>query len=229
MKKALLALLVLIGLAALPSARADVMPNLTLPPWDNGPLGGYLSPAAYHARYDNKLIANRAIHWGWLRTFTPPDVLGASTNEVFNSMATFTGVQYSTDNGTTWISVGDFSAPALTTILVTNVGPLSYDTEMTGLDIDFSTPLGLVKIKEDPARASTGHTTLTWNSVKNGYEVDSFFDVYTEISFDNGGSWTQSDGPVRMYWECPEPSAISLGLLGLGLAGLARCRRGRKA
>jgi hypothetical protein len=83
-------------------------------------------------------------------------------------------------------------------------------------------------IRESPTLASTGQTTLT--AVTGGYQIDSFFDVFTELSLDGGISWMpDTSGPMRMDYMCiPEPAAISL--LGLGVAGLLMMyRRGHKA
>ena len=71
------------------------------------------------------------------------------------------------------------------------------------------------------APGSTSVTALGGDS----YQVDSFFDVWPEISFD-GNNWIPADDSVTMTIT-PEPS--SLALLGLGALALAiRVRKGRK-
>jgi len=230
MKKSIMVFSVLVGFVLLPLARADVMPNLTLPPMDgNGfALGSYTSPEQYHALYDSVFRFNTAIHYNWASSFAPP-AYGFTDTHSFNSDVHLIGGAYSPNGGGTWIPVGDIYAPALTTVRITGVGPLDYSTEMLGLNITASTPLGTVLIRESPTLASTGHTTLT--AVSGGYTVDSFFDVFTEISLDGGNSWIpDSLGPVHVLYECPEPGTTSIGLLGLGLAGLLRMhRRSRKS
>jgi hypothetical protein len=231
MKKAVLIISALLSLAALPLARADVMPNLTLPPMNaqGQALGSYSTPEQYHALYDNVFRFPAATHANWVNSFSLP-ALGFTATHSFNSTAYITGAEYSPNGGATWLPVGNIvSSSAFATVKVTCVGTLDYSTEMLGLDITASSPLGPVMIRESPTLASTGHTTLT--PVTGGYTVNSFFDIYTEISLDGGMNWIpDSLGPTLVQYACPEPSATAVGLLGLALAGLfAIRRRGCKA
>ena len=50
-----------------------------------------------------------------------------------------------------------------------------------------------VMIRESPTLASTGQTMLTDQGGGN-FRIDSFFDVFTELSLDGGQSWTPSNG-----------------------------------
>lgn len=77
-------------------------------------------------------------------------------------------------------------------------------------------------IREDAALESSGQTQIT--DLGGGlYEIDSFFDVYTEISDDGGSNWDDCAGSTRIYL-VPEPATIILFSLG----GLILLRR-RKA
>ena len=68
---------------------------------------------------------------------------------------------------------------------------------------------------------SPGHTTLT--TLPGGmYHIDSFFDVFTELSIDGGQTWHPSSGPAHLEL-IPSPGAV--GVLGLG--GLLTLRRRR--
>ncbi len=70
-----------------------------------------------------------------------------------------------------------------------------------------------ILIREDPSRASTGQTDII--DLGGGlYHIDSFFDVFTEISINGGSSWTPSDNSVRMTL-VPEPATLGLSVLGL--------------
>lgn len=92
-----------------------------------------------------------------------------------------------------------------------------FDTEMLQLDING----GGLMIRESPTRPSTGQTSVT--SLGGGiYQINSFFDVFTELSLDGGQSWIPSDGSLRMDLH-PTPAAA--GLLALG--GLVAARRRR--
>jgi hypothetical protein len=73
-----------------------------------------------------------------------------------------------------------------------------YDTEMLQLDITgVSLPPGMM-IRESPTKASTGKTAIS-PAAGGGFIIDSFFDVFTELSMDNGNSWQAStSAPPRM-------------------------------
>ncbi|MGA2497472.1 MAG: PEP-CTERM sorting domain-containing protein [Tepidisphaeraceae bacterium] len=98
----------------------------------------------------------------------------------------------------------------------------TFDTEMTQLDLSGTTPLGTALIRESPTHASTGQTTIV--DMGGGvYNINSFFDVFTELSVDGGNSWIPSQGSTRLTL-LPEPASLSLaGFAVLGL--LARRRR----
>lgn len=103
----------------------------------------------------------------------------------------------------------------------------TFDTEIIAMDLSGSVgPLPII-IRESPTQPSTGQTTIT--DLGGGlYHIDSFFDVFTELSVDGGSSWIPATGPVRMDLEpaegpIPEPGSLALWLLGC--AGLTRKRR----
>ena len=80
------------------------------------------------------------------------------------------------------------------------------------MSLSGNAPMGPILIREDPYRASTGQTDIT--DLGGGlYHIDSFFDVFTELSVDGGMTWIASDSSTRMYL-VPEP--VTLTLLGIG-------------
>ena len=77
------------------------------------------------------------------------------------------------------------------TVGITNLGPDSgdtlYGTELTELNISGGTlPMG-VMIRESPTRASLGETRI--QPTRAATMIDSFFDIYIEVSTDFGRSW----------------------------------------
>jgi PEP-CTERM motif len=98
------------------------------------------------------------------------------------------------------------------------VEPRVFDMEMLEMnlsgEIDPTTPFLL---RESPTESSTGVTTLT--SLGGGqYQIDSFFDIFTELSLDGGNTWTPAVAQV------PEPSTFVLMTLA-GLSALFLRRR----
>ena len=96
----------------------------------------------------------------------------------------------------------------------------TFATEILSMDLSS----GPLRVRQDPNRRSLGTTTI--NPLGGGlYHIDSFFDVFTELSIDGGGSWTRSDTSTRLTL-VPEPSSIVLAATAfLCLLGFARRRR----
>lgn len=105
---------------------------------------------------------------------------------------------------------------------------LMFDTEMLQLDIRGSSPLGPLMIRESPTLPSRGASRI--DDLGGGqYHIDSFFDVFTELSLDGGQSWIPSrgDGPggSTHFAASPVPEPASVATLGLGVLALLRKRR----
>ncbi len=103
-----------------------------------------------------------------------------------------------------------------------------FDTEMLALSL-VGLPGGLM-IRESPSRPSMGQTAIRNlgpggpGPVCDPCTIDSFFDVFTELSIDGGQTWEQASGPLRLTSAAiPEPS-IAL-LLAPPAAALFALRR----
>lgn len=96
-----------------------------------------------------------------------------------------------------------------------------FDNELLQLTID-GMLLGIpFTLREDPDRASTGQTSIT--DLGGGlFRIDSFFDVFTELSLD-GSPFVDCDpcGRVELV-AIPEPVSVALLGMGLGLLAMAR-------
>jgi len=88
----------------------------------------------------------------------------------------------------------------------------TFDTEILSMSLSGNAGGDFIEIRESPARASEGKKKV--DDLGGGqFEIDSFFDVFTEISINSGPFQPQTNEAVRMEltW-LPEP-AQGLGLL----------------
>jgi hypothetical protein len=119
-----------------------------------------------------------------------------------------------------------------------------WDTEMLSMSLSgvVMTPLGpmTMMIRESPTLASTGHTTVTRGSTapESGhddeppmggmplFQINSYFNVNTELSLDGGQTWIPAEFAVGVNL-VPEPGSFGIAAVA-GLAALAwRGRRRR--
>ena len=72
-------------------------------------------------------------------------------------------------------------------------------------------------LRESPTLVSPGQATIT--DVGGGqFRIDSFFDVFTELSLDGGQTWIPNQSGATHLELVPEPAAWGLVLCGLLLA-----------
>src|SRR5207253_3253402 len=87
-----------------------------------------------------------------------------------------------------------FSAPAAVQVQVNSRSDLDngntrfFDTEMLALNLSGGTLPGSVMVRESPSKASLGRTSVRTDST--GYQISSFFDIFTEVSLDGGATWS---------------------------------------
>jgi len=187
--------------------------------------GGYVSPADVHACYaliglGNPLCLVQGDH----SFFTNPhyDVVPGTSNGLDQFGSTFTGMATGASLGTNVMPL-TLSGPVQVEIFnrPSNNMTGTFDTEM--LQLDLSGGPGIM-IRESPTLASTGMTKITDNG--NGtFHIDSFFDIFTELSLDGGATWTPSTAPTHVDLVTPEPATF--GILGLGSLALVIFRRRR--
>jgi hypothetical protein len=186
--------------AELVTGSADLPPN-----------GAYISPDEYFEYHDIGLdiILDNPV----LDQFTNiyREAVGNDEMETFDAVFTANEI----DQGLGLIT---FTGPVqvLTTDRLLGTTGL-FDAEIVSMSLSS----GSMMIREDPDFASTGQTEIT--DLGGGlYQIDSFFDVYTEFSPDGGSNWYDSDVSTYIYL-VPEPATIAL--LSVGCLALLRKRR----
>jgi len=184
------------------------------------PTGEYLTPANVHAMYHGPgltVVLSNIEH----RAFAPVARTPSGPNEIedFNSQA----LGMISANGGPNDNM-NANGPVRTEVFgkVGNVTG-TFNTEMLQLNLSgVSAIYGPFMIRESPTLASLGQTTIT--DIGGGlYHIDSFFDVFTELSVDGGQSWIPSDSSTRVVLD-PEPSTCALACLTVGLLTLRRSR-----
>jgi hypothetical protein len=180
------------------------VPEDCLPPAGSA----YSGSIAHHFSFFGTTVdlANLALRNFSSCSSPPASVPSATATSSFNALMDFTA----SVNGAGAVP-GTSNAQA--TIMVRfnhQTGSTRYfDTEMLQLDLSGpSLPLGAM-IRESPTMPSVGQTTI--QSLGGGnYAIDSFFDIFFEISLDGGQNWApESSGPGRLALNgpgCPTPA-----------------------
>ena len=98
-----------------------------------------------------------------------------------------------------------------------------YSTQLVGFDL-FGLPEGLLLTLDD-LRPSLGRVSLIDTPI--GTIVDSYFDLYTVLGIDGEmlPSLNASRLVLRAPETIPEPVTATLGLISLGVLGMAMRRR----
>jgi hypothetical protein len=127
-----------------------------------------------------------------------PSAAGGAVIQSFTSQVS---LELSTDAGANWQSV--VAAPpglARAALETSDSGTRTFDTEMLQLDLSAGLPEGL-RIRESPSLPSRGRTSAT--ETGQGYQIDSFFDIFLEVSLDDGQTWTPGSTAVELDLSSP--------------------------
>jgi hypothetical protein len=217
---------------------ADVVMNSPdLPPVGNDVNGnptGYRTPAMVHAQYNGvpvpmtSLTADVTLRDINHRPLNPVmrTPVGPDEIEQFPSEATGTGDVVIPGFGTIPNIPLMLSGP-VETIVFNKVGNTTgtFQTEMLSLSLTGSVPVPLpggtlpVAIRESPTLPSRGQTTI--QDLGGGlYRIDSFFDVFTELSIDGGMTWTPSQGSTHVVLSSVPEAHQWLLLMAAAVGGL---------
>ena len=160
--------------------------------------------------------------FGFTTSTPPPLDVGTSVLDVFD--LSISGL-FSLNGGPAGAFLG--SGHAEVSVLKTvgaNGSPLGeFETEILALQL-VGLPGGAM-LQESPTLQSKGKTKIV-DEPGGLFRINSFFDVFTELSIDDGKNWVASVDPRFIRVSIPEPSAAVLVGLGLlGALGYARIRR----
>ena len=216
------------------SAAVDISsPNL--PPIGNDLNGnptGYLTPQQVHAMYSGPglvLVLSQAIHQPFADQNLFRETVPGTNNEHEHFDSTLTAMVSANGSPDQPVSL---SGP-VDTLVLGKAGNTTgtFQTEMLSLNLSGNSPFGPVMIRESPTLQSLGQTSIT--STTGGFHIDSFFDIFTELSVDGGQSWIpDSNGPAHVSLQSlssvPEPGTLAWGA-AMGLVFGLRRMRARRA
>jgi hypothetical protein len=119
-------------------------------------------------------------------------------------------------DGQNWSPAQAVGQVVMTITNTTGTGSTStFDTEMLQLDLQgFGDPFGPFMIRESPTKQSLGKHTL--RSDPRGYRVSSFFDVFLELSTNDGQTWVPAERSIRLLPSLPPavPGSIFASHIG---------------
>ena len=101
--------------------------------------------------------------------------------------------------------------------LSSNGSSCGIQIELVALSL-VSTLSSTVRLRESPTLASFGAMTIQSDGSGMGGSFASFFDVFFELSFDAGATWTPQ-GPLRLASSSAQWSTVESGLLVNGSVG----------
>lgn len=135
---------------------------------------------------------------GGYPNITPPP---PPTGMAVFSVPGIASLDYSSDFGLTFQT---FTVPCQMLMQVVfngNVGGTAYyDTEILAMSLEggpLSEPI-MIRERQDPEASSTG--LLSVLEVPGGYQIASFFDIWTELSVDGGASWLPDDNETTVLY-----------------------------
>jgi hypothetical protein len=152
-----------------------------LPP----PNGMYLCTDDYFAFYAPGIVIKNWSNRLFSSSIVPPPP-GYPVTHSFSTKAEF---EISFDGGSTWqsVEVNNVSETMYIEYQNTVDGNDIYNAEVTSLTVSGGGLPMCVQIRESPFQVSSGQTRI--KPIPGGYQISSFFDIYTEVSTDCGMSW----------------------------------------
>lgn len=196
----------LLSLAALSSCTSVdnglVEPGVTVTDVMLPVVGAVYRGGAPHVFSGGEVALFCGIHGGFSGSVSPPRSIGQTVLSEYT--ATFEGelvlrppVVASTV--THALSVQARMAESIE-LVASDGGVLTFDAELVTFALEGTEMPDGVRVRESPSVASSGTTTVTPSSDGQS-RVQTFYDVWLEISLDDGRSWELAEAAVRMTLE----------------------------
>jgi hypothetical protein len=184
----------------------------------------YCQPTTnWPVKFGPNIAARNFKHRNLPNSINPP-ALGQTA--FYSANNTLIEAELSTDGGATFNAGSALAQMAVRIHHTVDAGPHRYfDTEMLQLNLSGgSLPPGVL-LRASPTLPSTGEHIIR-QAGPTGLTVGSYFDVFLELSVDNGITWAPASGPVHMTLPAPGtiapiPTLSQWGLILLGLLLLA--------
>lgn len=142
------------------------------------------------------------VHGGFSSAVAPPAAVGQTALSAYT--ATFVGELTLEPPAVTSAETHSLDLSARMEESITLAGQsggvLTFETELVTFELQGTgMPTGIL-VRESPDRASAGVTTVT--AVSGGQNrVETYYDVWLDVSLDAGRTWTRAEQPVRMTLE----------------------------
>jgi len=178
------------------------------------PLGNYVSQTGTSIKFQTGSIVRNIVK-RFPTASIPPPPPGPPVIHAYSDLMLF---QLSLDQGGTWI---DIVAPCINTSQLTFMAIDPPTNLYAGEHLAMTCAGGNlppgVMLRESPTRASTGQYTTRLTML--GYMINSFFDVFLEMTMDGGMTWFPADNSIMLeLYECPtitiEPATLPAGQVG---------------
>jgi hypothetical protein len=206
--------------AACPEASAVITSNPLLPP-DTGVYFSHQFPPLEYTASELQVLATEIVLDPFAET-AERNLLGLDELEVFD--ATFTAGLSINIGGSLFIEgVGELAGPVSTiTLAKADLTTGTFLAEIVEMSLSGEFGGVSLMVRESPTLPSSGITSIT--DLGGGlYNIDSFFDVFTELSVDGGETWMPANESTRMFLVVPEPATIVI--FGLGAFLMSKKRK----
>jgi hypothetical protein len=207
-------------------ARPSVIrPDPSLPPEPDPPdcdqvVSGYAG-IDLHARFPGGIDFSNPLHKCFENVQVSTDPGTGDETERFDSV-----VQGTFDIGAGPQSVELAGPVEIRTLRKGGATTGTFDTEIVSMSLSGDVGGVHIDVRESPGRESPGETRI--DDIGGGeFQIDSFFDVFVELSVDGGPFMSQTNEATRMDL-VPEPSELLLWVAGVGALRWMAARRREK-